>query len=75
LGAQANLWTEYIEDAQKVEYMIFPRMMALSEVLWGTSNPDKYEDFKNRMLQQFPTLDQKGIHYSKAILNPTPPKE
>ncbi len=71
LGAQANLWTEYIEDAAKVEYMIFPRMMAMSEVLWGTSNPDKFKDFQTRMLQQVATLDQKGIHYSKAIFEVT----
>ncbi len=67
LGAQANVWTEYMEDAQKVEYMVFPRIMALSEVLWGTSNPEKYADFQNRMIQQFSALDKKGIHYSKAI--------
>ncbi|QBZ97524.1 glycoside hydrolase family 20 protein [Flavobacterium sangjuense] len=71
LGAQANVWTEYMEDAQKVEYMIFPRMMALSEVLWGTSNPDKYADFQNRMIQQFSVLDKKGINYSKAIFEVT----
>lgn len=71
LGAQANVWTEYMEDVTKVEYMIFPRMMAMSEVLWGTSNPDKFKDFQTRMLQQVATLDQKGIHYSKAIFEVT----
>jgi hexosaminidase len=34
-GAQANLWTEYIHYPSRVEYMIFPRMSALSEVLWS----------------------------------------
>ena len=67
LGAQANVWTEYMEDTYKVEYMVFPRIMALSEVLWGTSNPDTYKDFVNRMLLQFPMLDKKGINYSKAL--------
>jgi len=71
LGAQANVWTEYMEDAAKVEYMIFPRMMALSEVLWGTSNPEKFQDFQNRMVQQFSILDKKGIHYSRAIFEVT----
>jgi hexosaminidase len=75
LGAQANLWSEYIEDGKKVEYMIFPRMLALSEVLWGTAKADKYDDFKNRVIQQFPALDKKGINYSKSFLNPTPIKE
>ena len=71
LGAQANVWTEYMEDAAKVEYMIFPRIMALSEVLWGTSNSEKYVNFQNRMIQQFATLDKKGINYSKAIFEVT----
>jgi hexosaminidase len=68
LGAQANLWSEYLYTTENVEYMIFPRMIALSEVLWGTSNPEKYDDFKNRLIQQFKILDAKGINYSKAIL-------
>lgn len=71
LGAQANVWTEYIETPKQVEYMIFPRMMALSEVLWGTSSPEKYTDFQNRMIQHFVILDRKGINYSKAIFEVT----
>jgi len=71
LGAQANLWTEYIDTTKQVEYMIFPRMMALSEVVWGTANPEKYADFQNRMIEQFPRLEQKGINYSKAIFEVT----
>lgn len=68
LGAQANVWTEYILSPEHVEYMIFPRIAALSEVLWGTSNPEKYLDFKNRLIQHFKIYDIKGINYSKAIL-------
>lgn len=71
LGAQANVWTEYINDASKAEYMIFPRIMAMSEVLWGTSNPEKFKDFQTRMLQQFSVLDKKGINYSRAIFEVT----
>ena len=71
LGAQANLWTEYIETPSHVEYMIFPRMFALSEVLWGTSNPEKYADFQNRMIHHFDLLDSKGINYSKAVFDIT----
>ncbi|MCF6133299.1 beta-N-acetylhexosaminidase [Flavobacterium wongokense] len=75
LGAQANLWSEYLEDEKKVEYMVFPRILALSEVLWGTSNPAKYDDFKTRATQQFPIFDDKGINYSKVFLNQTATKE
>lgn len=71
LGAQANLWTEYIETPSHVEYMIFPRMLALSEVLWGTSIPEKYADFQNRVIQHFDIFEAKGINYSKSIFEIT----
>ncbi len=71
LGAQGNLWTEYIADEKKVEYMIFPRMMALAEVLWGTANPTDFTQFQERVIGQFQTLDRLGINYSKAIFEVT----
>ena len=71
LGGQANVWTEYINTPAQVEYMVFPRIMALSEALWGTANPANYADFQNRLLQQLPSLDQKAINYSKAIFEIT----
>jgi hexosaminidase len=49
LGAQANVWTEYMAYPGKVEYMIFPRMTALSEVLWTDKNKKDLADFKRRL--------------------------
>ncbi|MHC2990283.1 beta-N-acetylhexosaminidase [Pontibacter sp. HJ8] len=49
IGAQANVWTEYIGNPAKVEYMIFPRMTALSEVLWSPREKKDYADFKRRL--------------------------
>lgn len=49
LGAQANLWTEYIPDVQQLEYMLFPRMTALSETLWSGENGKDFTDFKRRL--------------------------
>lgn len=66
-GTQGNLWTEYILNFPHVQHMIFPRMLALSEVAWGTSKPDLYKDFENRVLIHFKDLDRQGIRYSKAI--------
>lgn len=68
LGAQGNVWTEYMADAKHVEYMIFPRMAALAEVVWGTSNPADYNGFEKRLRQHFSLLDKLGVNYSKAIL-------
>lgn len=67
LGAQGNVWTEYINNPENVEYMTMPRMAALSEVVWGTSNPNNYKDFQNRLIQHFTLLDKMGVNYSKAI--------
>jgi len=71
LGAQANVWTEYMKIPEHVEYMIMPRMAALSEVLWGTSIPDLYKNFEKRLMHHFQIYDQKGINYSKAIFEVT----
>jgi len=49
LGAQGNVWTEYMGNPAKVEYMVFPRMTALSEVLWTPAEKKDYEDFKRRL--------------------------
>ncbi|WP_445712981.1 glycoside hydrolase family 20 protein [Flavobacterium sp.] len=71
LGAQANLWTEYITTPAHAEYMLMPRMAALSEVLWGTSNPTNYKEFENRLIQHFEMYEKNGINYSKAIFEVT----
>lgn len=69
LGAQGNLWTEYIITPEKVEYMIFPRMCALSEILWSPAEKKDFSDFKNRLKFHFDLFDKLGINYSKAIFN------
>ena len=67
LGAQGNLWTEYIADTKQVEYMVFPRICALSEVLWSPAAIRNYPDFRKRLVPHFKLLDLYGINYSKAI--------
>ncbi|AZB20263.1 beta-N-acetylhexosaminidase [Chryseobacterium indologenes] len=69
MGVQANLWTEYIDNFKQVQYMIFPRLMALSEVGWGTSDPENYKNFENRVISQFKVLDKMGVNYAKSIYN------
>ena len=49
IGAQGNVWTEYMGNPAKVEYMVFPRMTALSEVLWSPKEKKNYTDFKRRL--------------------------
>ncbi|WP_394665387.1 beta-N-acetylhexosaminidase [uncultured Chryseobacterium sp.] len=69
LGVQANLWTEYILDFNHVQYMIFPRLLALSEVGWGTADPKNYKEFEGRVIHEFKNLDKMGVNYAKSIYN------
>ncbi len=66
LGAQANLWTEYIKNTRKVEYQLFPRISALSEVLWSPVENKNYKDFQKRLQRQFARYDLWNVNYSKA---------
>ena len=70
LGAQANLWTEYIKNTAKVEYMIFPRMSALSEVLWSRKEKRNWADFEKRLGNEFSRYDWLKRNYSKAFFKP-----
>lgn len=69
LGAQANVWTEYIPTTEHVEYMIMPRMSALSEVLWTPANKKDWDDFQTRMQQQYRRYDAMGINYARSTFN------
>jgi hexosaminidase len=63
-GVQANLWTEYITTDTKVEYMILPRMLALSEVAWTPTVNKNYKDFsETRLPQHLARLDKNGYNY------------
>ena len=64
LGAQGNVWTEYIATAAHLEYMVLPRMPALAEVLWTPSKNKNWEQFNQRLQLLFRAYDQKGLHYS-----------
>ena len=66
LGAQGNVWSEYMANERKVEYMIFPRMSALSEVLWSPKKNRDSANFERRLLTQFKRYDLWKANYSKA---------
>lgn len=63
LGGQANIWTEYLETPAAVEYIAFPRMLALSEVLWSRKEDRNFDDFKRRMNAVLPRLDRQNVNY------------
>jgi hexosaminidase len=69
LGAQGNVWTEYMKNTRKVEYQIFPRMAALSEVLWSPKAARNWNNFEPRLMQQFSRYDLWQSNYSRAYWN------
>ncbi len=66
LGAQANLWTEYIATPEQAQYMTFPRIAAIAEVGWTAKELKDWDDFTNRMRKQFRRYDYAGINYAKS---------
>ena len=67
LGAQANLWTEYVAYPQHVFYMLLPRLDALSEVQWCRPDQKDFDDFKSRLSRLQRTYDRIGINYCHDI--------
>ncbi|HMH23717.1 MAG TPA: family 20 glycosylhydrolase, partial [Puia sp.] len=70
-GAQANVWTEYMTNPRKVEYMIFPRMSALAEVLWSPKEQRNWPDFEKRLQTQYKRYGLWGVNYYQNYMPPT----
>ena len=64
IGAQGNVWTEYMKTRDHVEYMVFPRIFALSEVVWAKNKPS-FEEFEKKVISVYPIIDKMDINYSK----------
>ena len=65
LGAQGQVWTEYIEGPKDVEYMAFPRMCALAEVLWTPRDRRDFADFEARLPAHLRRLDALDVNYRR----------
>ncbi|MCX6247878.1 MAG: family 20 glycosylhydrolase [Bacteroidetes bacterium] len=66
LGAQGNLWTEFIATPEHAEYMAIPRMIALAEVTWTPKSLKNWIDFRKRMDTEFRRLDLLKVNYCKG---------
>ena len=69
-GGQANLWTEQVYNTRHMQYMIWPRAMAIAEVLWSAKEKKNWNDFTKRVETHFERLTAAGIKYSPAIYDP-----
>lgn len=72
LGAQANLWTEYIKTSEHVEYMLLPRLAALSEVQWMQPDKKDYDEFLTRLPQLTLLYDKLNYNYATHVFDVHP---
>lgn len=69
IGAQANLWTEYIATTEHVEYMVLPRMAALAEVQWTQPEKKDFKDFTTRLASLMKFYQRDGFNYAKHVFD------
>jgi hexosaminidase len=78
LGAQGNIWGEYMWDGKDVEYFAFPRALALAEVTWSPAEGRSFENFITRLNPQYATLDRWQVNYrrpdAETVRRATDPK-
>lgn len=65
IGAQGQVWTEYIEGPKQVEYMAYPRAAALAEVLWSPVNRRDLSDFKRRLVEHERRLGMLDVNFRR----------
>ena len=68
IGTQANLWTEYISTPELAEYMLFPRLAAMSEVAWTNKERKDYNDFSRRLYPLLNIYKSRGINFCSKQL-------
>ncbi|MFK7806849.1 MAG: family 20 glycosylhydrolase [Saprospiraceae bacterium] len=69
LGAQGNVWTEYMKTSEKIEYMAFPRVIALAEVNWSPKDTREYINFTKRLGRHLPKLDRLNVNYANHLFD------
>ncbi|MEO6671105.1 MAG: family 20 glycosylhydrolase [Ferruginibacter sp.] len=72
LGAQGNLWSEYLDNEKKLEYMLFPRIAAVAEVLWSPKQNKNWPDFEKRLPGILERYKFQGVNYSTAYYDLQP---
>jgi hexosaminidase len=65
LGAQGIIWTEYIPNLKQAEFMAFPRLTALAEVVWSPKTARDFDDFNRRLLEHNRRVDLAGVNYRR----------
>lgn len=69
LGVQASMWTEFCSKPEDVEYQLFPRLLALSDIAWGQKNRKDWPDFLKRIDGVLPHIEEMGITCARSMYN------
>ena len=69
-GGQANIWTEQITNTRHLQYMTWPRSFAIAESVWSPKEKKNWNNFIQRVEQQFKRLDSRDINYARSIYDP-----
>ena len=67
MGVQANFWTEWVEEASVVQYLMFPRLAAVAEAGWTPQQLRKYPDFLERLQTEAKYYELRGVDYGKHV--------
>ena len=77
IGGQANLWTEQVYNTRHMQYMVWPRGMAVAEVLWSPKEKKDWDNFAGRVEDIFPRMDIEQVKYARSMFDAiiTPKKD
>ncbi len=70
LGGQGNVWTEQLQNMRAVEYMIWPRALAVSESVWSPKEKKDWKNFVSRVENEFQRMDYAQVKYSRSMYDP-----
>lgn|GEM_PF-275180 len=73
IGGQGCIWTELSKSPENVEYMVFPRAIALAEVLWSKRENRDFRGFSRRLFREFPNLDREQVNYQGSASGSSQP--
>jgi len=69
-GGQANIWTEQMFNQRHLEYMVWPRALAIAECVWSPVAGKNWDNFEGRVEKQFPRFDEEEVKYARAMFDP-----
>jgi len=70
LGGQGNVWTEQLQNMRAVEYMVWPRALAVSESVWSPKEKKDWKNFVSRVENEFQRMDYAQVKYSRSMFDP-----